>query len=395
MWITLVSITVLVLSILLWPRSVLVDTVTVKKGQMSAFIHEDGVTRVREKYIVSTPVSGKIERIELEAGDTVTAKETVLVSILPIDPAMQDFRSRKQQESQVEAAIAAVKLAKADLTRVQSELEFARHEFERNDILATKGTISPSALERFEINLKTATAAVSAAEAFLEIKQSELQTARAGLISPDPESRLYQETDRIDIHAHTDGLVLQILREDAGFVTAGEPLMEIGNARQLEIVADVLSVDAVAVEEGAEVTIRGWGGSEELSGRVRRIEPFGYTKVSALGIEEQRVDAVIDFVDPSEKWIKLGHGYRVKVDITTWHADDVMHLPVSTLFRKGNQWAVYAVIGSRAELVPVEVGVMTNTQAQILSGLGEDSRIISYPSDEIKSGTRVRMKLMP
>ncbi len=371
------------------PQPVPVDLGAVARGALSVTVDDEGRTRVKEIYVVSAPTSGRVLRIERHVGDEVVAGETVLATVEPSEPAFLDLRSRRQAESTVTAAAAAKAWADAEVARADAELDFARADQERAKTLAARDTISQRALERAELGVKTRRAALATAEAALRVKTFELETARASLINPgDLETLAAAGGCCVEVRAPVSGRVLRLLHESESVIAAGAPLLEIGDPEDLEIVIDLLSTDAVKIAVGAEVVIEDWGGGP-LAGRVRRVEPYGFTKLSALGIEEQRVNVIVDLTDPPERWRALGHGYRVEARILIWHADDVLKLPVSALFREGETWAVFVLRDGRARLNPVVLGQRNSFEAEILDGLDEGARVVLHPSDRVEDGVRI------
>lgn len=374
-----------------WPQPIPVDFAPVTSGPMQVTIDEEGETRVREVYQVSAPLGGRIDRIEVHPGDKVVAGETVLAMMQETEPAFLDLRARRRAEAVVEAAEAAHALAEAERDRVVAELDFARAEWQRAAVLAERGTISGAALDRAELALKSEEAALATAVAAVAVRQSELDTAAAELI--DPGSAGFDQpaggTCCVPVYAPVDGRVLRVLRESAGVVASGTPLVEIGDPRDLEIVVDLLSADAVKVVLGANVLIEDWGGEGALSGAVTRVEPYGFTKISALGIEEQRVNVVIDLTDPADHWQGLGHGFRVEVRIIEWQAASVARVPASALFRRDDGWAVFALRDGRANIARVTLGRINSDQAEILDGIGEDDLVVMHPSDRVADGARI------
>lgn len=372
-----------------WPRPVLVDLAAATRGPLTVTIDEEGETRVRDVFVVSAPVTGRLLRVDSEVGDAVVADETVLARIEPADPTFLDVRTAAEAEAAVRTAEAARTLAAADLRRTEAELAFARAELERAQKLAEREWISQSALDAAQRTHETRRAEVETARAVLEMRAHELEQARTRLLLPGEAKSELGPCACIDIRAPIDGRVLRLFRESEGVVQAAEPLVEIGDPRNLEIVVDLLSADAVRVEAGQRVIVDDWGGEAPIGGRVRRVEPFGFTKVSALGIEEQRVNVIVDLVDPAETWVRLGHGYRVEARIVLWHGDDVLKVPQGALFRDGDRWAVYAVANGRAALTPVTLGRRNGLEAEILDGLAEGEAIILHPGDRVTPGVRI------
>ena len=371
------------------PQPVPVDLAIIERGELTVTIDGDGQTRVREVYVVSAPVSGQALRIERHVGDEVVANETLLATIQPGDPTFLDRRARAQAEAAIKTAEAASALAEAEQARAVAELEFARAELNRAEQLAKRGTVSQRDLDRAVLELRTRNAAVATAKATVEMRRFELETARAALIQPGEEGG---EGDGqaccVEVYSPVDGRILRVIHESEGVVAAGAPLIEVGDAADLEIVVDLLSDDAVRVRDGAEVLIEDWGGVT-LAGKVRRVEPYAFTKISALGIEEQRVNVIIDFTDPPGKWQGLGHGYRVDAHILDWRGEDVLKLPLGALFRDGNSWAVFIAEDGVAKLRDIEIDHGNGREAEVLNGLAEGAAVILHPGDRIFDGVRV------
>lgn len=377
---------------LLWlfrPAAVAVDLVTVDRGPLLVDVSDEGETRVRDMYVVSAPVPGLMRRIGLEAGDAVIADQTLVARIEPSDPSFLDVRSEAEARATVDAASAARTLAAAQVRRAQAELDFAQAELRRIQALARAHTVSANDLDAAERRARTADAALAEAQAERRMRESEYQLARARLLTPGGTRQRASDCDCLNVFSPVSGSVLRILRESEGVVQSGTPLVEVGNPDDLEIVVDLLSADAVRVEPGQRVIIEAWGGAAPLDGRVRRVEPFGFTKVSALGIEEQRVNVIVDITSPRETWPRLGHGYRVEPRIVLWESDDVLRVPLSALFRHEQRWAVFVAEGGRARLRPVEIGQGNGLEAEVVSGLRAGEQVIAHPGDRVAPGVRV------
>jgi HlyD family secretion protein len=377
------------LAVAFQPKPVTVDFALVEKGPMQVTIDAEGQTRVKNVYVVSSPISGRKLRITAEIGDPVIADKTLLAAIEPSDPAFLDVRSHAEAEAAVKAARAAQSLAKAELNRIEAELEFAHADLARADALVKRGTISRRDLERNQLTVKTTVAAVSTAKAALRVRNFELQSARARLIDPGANKGSRSAGCCAEVRAPVSGQVLYIMRKSEGVVAAGMPLLEIGDAQNLEIVVDLLSSDAVRVKVGDTVHIEGWGGDEVLKGRVRQVEPTGFTKVSALGIEEQRVNVLINFEGEPLDWQRLGHGFRVETRIVIWSAKSVLKVPVSALFRDGENWAVYKTDGNLVRLATIVIKHINGHWAEVTEGLADGDRVIAHPSDRIEPGIEV------
>lgn len=373
----------------LHPQPVAVDLGQATMGPMIVTLDEEGETRVKDVYVVSAPVAGRKLRITKKVGEEITAHETVLASIEPSNPAFLDFRSAAEAKARIKAAQAAQTLAQAELERSRAELDFARSDLERAQELVKRGVTSKRELERAELGFRTKEAAVSTAQAGLRVKTFDLETAKAAIIDPGAGAGPSGAACCVNVRSPIDGRILRVIHESEGVVPMGAPLVEVGDPKSLEIVADLLSSDAVQVKAGDQVLIEDWGGPAALAGRVRRVEPAGFTKISALGIEEQRVNVIIDFTDPPERYAKLGHSYRVDIRIVIWRGDAVLRIPMSALFRDGEEWAVFAVRDGKARLQHLEIGKTNGRFAQVLAGLSAGDRVVQHPSDVLAEGTAV------
>ena len=383
-----------------WPRPLLVDTAIATKGPMEVTVDDDGKTEVRHVYTVSAPIAGKVLRIShpmgenpisRHVGDQVIANETIVAVMQPVTPGFVDFRSRQEIEAAVAAADAAVKYAESEVHRLEAAVSFYRTELERAQTLSRTQAVSIQALDKAKFDAESNEASLTSAKAQVQVWQSVRGSLAARLIDPSSEVARSDPACCIQLRAPVSGRVLKIIQESEAAVQAGTPLIEIGDPLDLEIVADLLSSDAVQIKVGAPVRIDGWGGTP-VRGKVVRIDPAGFLKVSALGIEEQRVRVTIDFVDAPEAWVRLGHDYRVIVHVTTWSAEDALAVPVSALFRKGDDWAVFAVANGRARTTPVKLGHRNNRVAEVLSGVAAGDQVVVHPSDRILEGTSVAQR---
>ncbi len=367
-----------------------VDTAEVKERPLEVTVNEEGVTRIREIYTVSAPVTGRVLRSPREVGDRVEENKTLVATLEPVAPSFLDERSRKAREAAVKAAEASEKLAKAKVTSAKAELGFAESDLKRAEKLAKRRTISDRTLEQARLHVQTKLAALETASAELDVRRQEVSSARANLIEPGTSfSGKRSGSCCVQVLAPVSGQVLKIITESEKVVAPGTPILEIGDPHDLEIIADLLSSDAVRVREGAEVRVENWGGEGILKARVRKIEPAGFMKVSSLGIEEQRVKVRIDIEDPPEKWQRLGHDYRVFVRVTVWTAKDALTVPISALFRKGESWAVFLVEDAEATLRKIEIGKRNTELAEIKSGLAKGDKVVLHPSDRLISGARI------
>jgi HlyD family secretion protein len=380
-----------------WPQPIGVDLATVTKGPMEVTVDDDGKTEVQHVYTVSAPVAGKVLRIShpvgyqgtsRHVGDQVVADATVVAVMQPTTPGFIDVRSREQLQAELAAADAAVKQADADVLRLQSALDLARIEAKRAESLAPTKAISTQDVDRARFDVASKEAALASTKAEADVRRGARASLAARLVDPSNAAVPAEPACCIQIRAPVTGRVLKIIQESEGVVPAGAPLLEIGDPLDLEVVADLLSTDAVKINAGSAVRIDGWGGAP-VRGVVTRVDPAGFLKVSALGIEEQRVHVTIDLTDPPESWSRLGHDYRVIVHVTIWSSDSALTVPVGALFRDGENWAVFAVRDGRARTAPVQIGHRNNRVAEVLSGLGVGDQVVLHPSDRLSDGTRV------
>lgn len=370
------------------PQPVAVDFAIVERAGIEVTIHGEGKSRVRENYLVSAPIAGRLLRIEREPGDEVIAGDTIVATMEPADPVFLDVRSEAQALAQIGASEAARELAKAQLSRKQAELKFAERELERARELAGRANISERTLDQRELGVKTLEAEVATAGSNLQKAESELALARAALIRPTEGSE-GGEFCCVQVVSPVSGRVLRLLQESAGVVQAGQPLLELGDLSDLEMVIDLLSTEAVKVDAGDQAYIDHWGGPYPLSAIVRLVEPSGFTKISALGIEEQRVNVILDVTEEPARWQNLGDGYRVEAFIVVDAKPDVVSAPVSALFRQQDRWAVYAVIDGEATLTPVSVGLRNERRVEILSGLAPGDVVVIHPPNTVSDGVSV------
>ncbi len=371
------------------PHAVPVDLVEIASGPFVVTIDDEGETRVQDTFMVSAPITGRMRRILLDVGDNVTQGDSVIAHIEPTDPEFLDARTQADAEAAVQAAEAALQLARAEVDKARAERDFAEAEANRVRRLFEQDLVSRQAIDERERAYRTQQATLAAANANLKVRQSELDRAQARLITPRETQHQHGKCKCIDITAPVSGQVLQILQESEGVVQAGTPLIEIGDPADLEIYAELLSTDAVKVRAGQRVIIDNWGGDNALAGIVRRVEPFGYTKISALGIEEQRVKVIIDFTGPVESRRNLGHGYRVEPRIVIWEGEDVITAPITALFRDGDAWAVFVEEDGIAVKRHIKIGHRSGLHAQITEGLKRGEQVVLHPGDRIHDGVRL------
>lgn len=370
------------LAVAVWPTAVPVELAVVSAGPLAVTVDEEGQTRIRRRFVVSAPVTGRVLRIELEPGDRVRRGE-VVARVRPEMAPLLDARTQAEARAAVENARAALGRAESEDARVRAARVHAERELERARSLSDIGTISTQDLDARQTEARLAGEAVRAAAYAVEAASAELQRARARL-APGSAAR-----GVVDVRAPIDGTILRRVRESESVVPAGEPLLEIGDPRALEIVADLLSTDAVHVKPGARALVEQWGHDTALEATVRLVEPSGFTKVSALGVEEQRVNVVLDFASPETASTLLGDAYRVELRIVTWEGASVVKVPVSALVREGERWAVFEVRDGRARLVLVELGHRSAREVEVTAGVAGGAQVIVHPGDRIADGVRV------
>lgn len=369
------------------PRPIPVETSKVTKGHFVATVDDDGNTRIRERYVVAAPLAGRLTRVQLKAGDRASTGD-VLASILPSPAPFLDPRSRRESQERLGAAEAALERAKAMVERARAQAVQAEQELTRTRTLVERGASTMQALERAELAKRVADRDLRAAAFQLHAAEHELDQARALLAQYSDGAKEIPET--WSVTAPITGIVLKVNQESETIVQPGTPLLELGDPRDIEIVVDVLSTDAVEIRPGARVTIEHWGGPNALEGRVRRVEPAAFTKISTLGVEEQRVNVLIDIVSPPDRWSGLGEAYQVDAKIAVFGLEDATIVPAGALFRRDDTWHVFTVENGRAQLTPVVVLRRAARSAAIASGLVLGQSVIVYPSDRIEAGVSVK-----
>jgi HlyD family secretion protein len=375
------------------PQPIPVDTEKVLRANFLETVDEEGKTRIRDVFVVAAPFAGTVRRSPVKVGDRVVKDETVVAVIDPPAPTIRDVRTSLELETQVKTCEAAVKLANAELRQAQAELNFAEGELERTQTLARKGIAAGRTLERAEADQKQRQAAVARAEANILLRKSELDGAKARLLGPGEAAARTgaSGTCSLEVKAPVSGNVLKLIAESEQTLAIGAALLEVGNPSDLEIVVELLSGDAVKVKPGANATIESWGGPP-LVARVTRIEPSGFTKISALGIEEQRVKTILALQGQPKDWERLGHDYRVFARIEVFQAADALVVPLGALFRHGADWRVFTVKDSSAQVRDVSIGQRNNSAAHVHSGLVEGDEIILHPSDRVADGVRIQVR---
>jgi len=362
----------------LWPKPVPVETAPATVGQLRATVNEEGKTRIRQRYTVCAPVAGQLRRIPFKAGAEVKADETLIAIIDPLSPALLDARTRSTAEAKRDTAA-------ANLEKYRATHEFAASELQRFDKLFAEKTVPIQELEATRMREASTAKEFAAAESALRQAEAELaSTWPAGSTSAGP-----SDPPR-EVKTPASGRVLKVFEENARVVAAGTPLVEIGDPADLEVVVEVLSRDGAGIAPGTRVEFEQWGGGEPLLGRVRLVEPAAFTKVSALGVEEQRVNVVADLLTTAEKRRGVGDNFRVEAKIVVWEAADALKVPAGALFRRGEQWAAFVLVNGRAQLRSVKVGRSSGTETQVLEGLKAGELVILYPGSRVQEGQRVQ-----
>jgi HlyD family secretion protein len=365
-----------------------VEVGAVVQGPLSISIDELGETRVRDLYVVSAPSTGRLTRVPLKPGMAVVPNTTLLARIQPVQPDPIDARTFARNKAEVESLQAQLAAANARIRELRAERALAERELARASALVRRGFLSQANLDRAQAARDRNRAATSEAIQTADATAHSLDAARASLLVS---SSADGGKGSIPVTSPVAGFILRVDQESERVVIAGTPLVEIGDPEQLELVTDLLSADAVKVEAGDPVMIEDWGGDRPLPGKVRLVEPFGFTKISALGVEEQRVNVIIDFVAPREAWKRLGHGYRATVRIIVDRASRTVKLPISALFRAGAKWSVFTIDdGGRARLRHVQIGRMNDEEAELLKGLKVGEAVILHPGDKVEDGVRVK-----
>ncbi len=392
-WIIIIAVAVAVILLIAYgfmPKPVPADIAKASRGHMSVTVDEEGKTRVKERYVISAPVSGFMRRIRLEAGDPVK-KGQIVAELEPLRSSVLDPRSRAEAEAAVLASDAALKAAEENSQRAAAEAEYAKANLVRIKKLFEQGYVSKDEMEHAETEAKRAEAGRLSAEAAVKVARFELDKARSVLQYPADEGGA-KHGRAVALRSPVNGRILKLYRESEGVVNSGEALIDIGDPDKIEARVEVLSADAVKIKLGAPVLFKRWGGEPVLSGMVRIIEPAGFTKLSSLGVEEQRVVVLADITSTTDGKKGLGDGYRVEASFIIWEGKDILQIPASALFRKEETWAAFVVKNKRAYHRQVEIGHRNGLTAEILSGLSEGEEVITHPDDSIKEGTRVRMR---
>lgn len=386
-------VTVIVMGLIIYgfiPKPVPVDMAKVSRGPLRVVVEEEGKTRVTDRYIISAPVAGYMRRIARDVGDPVQKGE-IVVELEPVRSSVLDPRARSEAEATVSAARANLGAAREKGRAAAADEEYARQRHERGKALFEKGFISRDELEQTSSDAARTTATRLAAEAAVKAAQADLERALSAL-GNTPAEGAADKARVVAVRSPVDGRLLKKHHESEATVNAGEPIVDVGDPRRLEVWVEVLSADAVSIHPGTLVFFERWGGGDALWGKVRTVEPTAFTKISSLGVEEQRVFVVADITSIPESWQRLGDGYRVEAGFIIWEGKDVLQVPASALFRRGEDWSVFLVEGGRAHARSVKTGHRSGFAAEIVSGLKEGDRVISHPGDTVSDGVRIKQR---
>ena len=371
LWLGAGAVLALTLAWLAWPRPLMVEAAVVDHGMVRTEVVDEGRTRIHDVFVIAAPVGGELQRLELEPGDTVERGQ-IVATILPADPTLLDARVAAE-------ANAAVTAAQAGLTAAEADLQLAQSEQQRVATLRARDFASQAALD-------TANAALRAARASVSARRADVARARAAASSPASRART-----ATPVRSPAAGRVLRVLQESETIAPAGSPLLEVGDPQQLEIVAEFLSQDAVMMQAGAAAQIENWGDDTPIPARVFRIEPYARTKISALGVEEQRVNVILHLAQPDQA-PPLGHGFRVDARVIVSEQADALRVPTGALVRDGRGWAVFVIDRGRARLTPITIAQGGEDFREVTDGLEEGQRVVLFPGDDLEDGARVRAR---
>lgn len=371
-------------------KPVLVDIATVRSGLMEVTIDEEGITQVRDVYTISSPIAGYLDRSSLEEGQVVEASKTIVASIHPMDPPLLDQRTTSELAAAVDAARSGIAVAEMSLQRARTALALSQSEFARAAKLGETRLITESELDKYSSDVKLRQAEVESAHAVIRLRKAELESAKARMIQPSElQANPHAEDCCVYLMSPVDGVVLEVITKSEQAVSAGMLIARVGDPDLLEVVVDLLSSDATKIRPGARAILTEWGGDVDLNAVVRRVEPSAFTKVSALGIEEQRVNVLLDLeTTPAQ----LGHGYRVVVQIAVWSKENAVQVPLGALFRSAGSWSVFIVEDGLAKIRNIKIGQMNQSEAEVLEGLQVDESVILYPNDQLEDGSPVETR---
>ena len=372
------------------PQPRLVDIAKATRGPMQVSVGEEGKTRVIDRYDISAPVAGMTCRVDLDVGDPVE-KGQALITINPLESQALDPRSRAEAEARIAAAASALHVAEQNVKSARAEKDLADKELSRLQPLFDKGHVSQGQLDQAAAAVQTTRAASRSARFAVDVARYELEAARTALSYTGVSGQDNPDAN-VQVRSPIDGRLLAIHQECEGVVAAGQALLVVGDTRSLEVETDVLSADAVKIKPGMRVEFHRWGGEKPLQGKVRTVEPVGFTKISALGVEEQRVLVISDITSEPAQWESLGDGYRVEAEFILWQSDDVLQIPASALFRFNDGWALFVMQNAKAIRREVKVGQRNGLSAEILEGLTEGETVITHPDNTIEDGVAVKQR---
>lgn len=373
-----------------FPKAADVDLVSAVRGPLQVTIEEEGRTRLKERFVVTAPVAGYMERISAKVGDKVQKGQQVIV-LEPLRSTVLDPRSRAEAEAAANAAEAAVNAAIAKESAALADADYLEKRLERLKNLYARGSIARDQYDQMEAEAGKAHAVHRSAKAAVDVARSDARRAKT-LLKNFSQIKNRSGLNKITVSAPVSGSIFRVYRESEGAVNVGEPLLDIGNVRDLEVRVEVLSSDAVKIKPGTAVFFKRWGGEGILSGKVRVVEPAGFTKISSLGVEEQRVLIIADITSPEETWRALGDAYRLEAHFVVWEGKNILQVPTSSLFRSGKDWAVFVAEKGKARKRLIEVGQRNGLMAEIISGLQENEKVITHPDDAINDGVRINRR---
>lgn len=370
------------------PKTQEVDIVPVKRGPLQITIEEEGRTRLKDRFTISAPTAGYLRRINAKVGDVVKKGQRVAV-LEPLQSQALDPRSRATAEAAVASAEAALGAATERERVAKADIAYLEQRLERLKALYDKGSISKDQFDQINSETQKARAMQLAAAAEINVARSEVERAKVSLKNF---STVKGSGNTIEVISPVNGAIFRIYHESEGAVNIGQSLIDVGDSRDLEVRVEVLSSDAVKIKQGTQVLFKRWGNDEPLTGKVTLVEPAGFTKISSLGVEEQRVLVIVDITSPPEQWRVLGDGFRMETHFIIWEKENILQIPASALFRLGDQWAVFVAEGGKAQKRVVEIGQRNGLAAEILSGLKENEQVLAYPDDAIGEGTKVKQR---
>ena len=389
-WSLIAAAALVVIFMAIRPQPVWVESVAASRQNLEVTIVEEGQTRVQDRYVISAPVAGYLRRIELQVGDAVEQGQ-LLTRLEPLRSEVLDARSRAEAQARVAAAQASLQAAQQQVTASEADEKLARQELSRLQTLAPQQLVSQDQVQQAEATVQRTAAVLRSAHFGVDVAKHELEAARMRL-TVSAASSGKSASELVDIRSPVTGAVLQRLRQSEGVVSPGQSLLEIGDPKALEVVVEVQSFDAVRIRSGTEVRLTGWGGVP-IQAQVRTVEPVGFTEVSALGVDEQRVRVVLDLVSPREQWAPLGDGYRVDAHFILWRGNQVLTIPESSVFRRDSKQYVFVVDGEQAVERGVEVGESDGFNIEVRDGLEPGEKVVRHPDNRLEDGARVRTRL--